>query len=853
MIDLAAAVWKLNIPEAVQRLSEINCLPPENAQSEVLLTRHLKTVAERQQYQQFWQQCQHTFFTAHTPELRDLQHQLGVWALRDWPFNGPWRPMIGGTTVREVEQTLTSHQRFSPTGGTLRGSHTFIGANWSALLAFPFWALPGLLTGFLFVGRDLQVEQDYVYLPLYEYPREQPYDAGAALLPVVTMPPHPVLRDNLIVFDDPVLATRIQLRHLRSEATPLPLISIYRHNKRIRTSSRLWSWLRRRTVFWAPRDPTFALHHACSSRAYYSHAKAGEGVLSNNGHGVLCSKNLRPLDWMVRIVKLTKHWNLALADRLSKLNDQEAVHWLASLRLTGQECQTFIAGCNPVLRERLQRLYSAKASLRQAQVDNVNVHEADGGWYVGQKLISNAIIRIEQILQSSDGTQYYRGEILYQNQTIPFTDKLTNMQPRLLNWASRWLEQAGYPGMMYNRHWDQRGMQIATALHVPRILTCGDQYGWNQHQHQFNFGNFSLELNGNVVQNTFVPLPKLPVNMPQLDTPARLSPYEIKQLSRRSHEQAVFWAIIAYVTSNLIAPAVHQARTGLLLDGPGAQALGRDLLLSLQCPEWRRAFSAKSPSFAPALAQYLTRCPDWPFLVQTYKPWRDVDAWLTEHRPYCPVISPNHAACRALGTRSWAVLRCDRKIGPLQPALQQTARRCVSAYLQDLCARRLDLSHTTCHLTTDVLTDISRWFRERYSGDVRGLHGAFDMLELPGQFPIYRHFLDLVFQLGNTGQLPYRRESFVEANSTRFMVYDDAKNVVWLPEEAIVTAWEQSARTLPTLAAIDESLEATGELVEHCIFTDKRGWIVHADWLSREHAIWQARMKKIGGDLTCRD
>lgn len=854
MIDLAAMVWKLNIPDAVRRLGEIGCLPPPTDRFDERLRSHLVTVQKRQLHQQFWQRSQHTFFVANTADLRDLQCQLGVKAIRDWSYNGPWRPLIGGTSVVEIESALVEPSRFSATGGVIRGSNNFTGTGWSALLVFPFWALPGLLTGFLCAGRDLNRSQDYVYLPLYQPNQHQPvYDAGVALLPVVTLPPHPVLHDNLIVFDDPVLATRIQLRHLREYDCPLPLISIYRRDKQLRTSSHIWNWLRRRTVFWGPREPTFALHHACSSKSRYSHAKAGDSVLGATGKGVLCSDNLRPLDWMSKIVRLSKGWNLSLADRLLKLNDQEAVNWLASLRLTGQECQTFIADCTPTLRERLQRLYSAKASLRQVRLGKCDVHETNGGWYTNRNCISNAVVRIEQILQSSDGSQYYRGEILYQDQTVPFTDKATNMQSQLLSWACRWLSQAGYPGMQFSPSWDARGIQIAIALHAPHVVTDGDQYGWNQHQHQFNFGDFSLVLGGDVVQHATVPLPKLSMSEPVLDTPAKLSPFEVKQLSKRSHEQSLFWATVSYLAANLLAPAIHRERGGLLLDGAGAQQLGRDLLLSVQCAEWQRALRNDYPRFNTEVTQYLTRYPNWPFLVQTNKPWRELDDWLNSRRTHCPVVLPNYAACRAMGTRGWAILRCDRKVGPLQPELQQTARRCVSAYLHDLCSRQLELPHTTCHLLTDVLTDVARWFREHYSGDVRGLYGAFDMLELPGQFPIYKHFLDLVFRFINTGHLQWRRAEFVTTQETAIATYDETQRVVWLPEETITRTWEQSAKTLPTLATIDASLHDTGALVDRRVFVDSPGWLLQADWFSREHAAWQARMRKIGGDLTCRD
>ena len=853
MIDLAAAVWKLNIPDAVQRLRAINCLPPPAELAEERLAAHLQTVHNRSRHKLFWQHAQHTFFVAGTPKLRELQSQLGVKAVQDWAYNGPWRQLIGGSTVLDVERTLLDTSRFTPENHVRSGSYHFTDGNWSSLLVFPFWALPGLLTGFLFVGRNLDPKRDYVYIKLYRERNDMPYDAGVALLPVVSLPPHPVLHDNLIVFDDPVLATRIQLRHLRSDDTPLPLVSIYRHAKLTRTSGRIWHWLRRRTIFWAPKEPTFALHHACSSRSFYSRAKAGDGVLGATGHGVLCSKNLRPLDWMVRITKLTKGWNLALADRLAKLNDQEAVNWLLSLQLTGQECQTFIAGCDTLLQTRLQRLYSSKSVLRQVRIGSVDVLETNGGWYTKQTCISSAIIRIEQILQASDGEQYYRGEILYQDQTIPFTDKLSNMQPRLLGWANRWLEKLGYPGMRFSVDWNKRGMQIAMALHAPHVLPCGDQYGWNQHQHQFNFGGFSLPLTGDVPQNSYVPLPRLACSEPQLDTPAKLSPFEVKQLSKRSHEQSLFWAIVAYLTSNLIAPAVHRSHGGLLLDGDGAQQLGRDLLLSVQCPEWRRMLCQNQPVIDKEVQAYVTRYPHWPFLVHTNKPCHELDDWLNGHRTHCPVASLSYAACRALGTRGWAVLRCDRKIGPLQPDLQQTARRCVSAYLHDLCSRRLELSHTTCHFVTDVLTDVSRWFREHYSGDVRGLYGAFDMLELPGQFPIYRHFLDLVFRFADTGHLQWRRAKFVEGHDMAVATYDETRNVVWLPERAIIKAWEQSAKLLPTIAAIDDSLEAAGALVDRRLFTDDSGWTVQADWFSREHAAWQARTRKIGGNIACRD
>jgi len=857
MIELAGSAWKLNVRATCRRLDQAGYdLASEMPLTDAIEVYERKFIAVRETAAKFWEGCQKHFAAGVDSQLRHLQQRIGAGNSnlgQLWADHGG--EVLGSCHYLEPDTVFNNRGEYRlRTGAGRAGSKYFKGRGWDNCLVVPFWRLPDRLGGFLFIGRDLDPEKDFVYIPVKEggygeLTSNRKFDAGVGMLPSVFAKPNPKLGNTLVVTNDVLTAVRLQIRHLKSHAALLPIVCTYDNGLNIRTSDKIWSLTSRdKITFWSPRPDMQIISDACQAKARFADYDVPLTEMRGDW-GVL--RHHPPHEWLHIVNNHSKRWDVALRRLLTGMSEHETEEIILNLELTGPGLRDFISGSKDQLREMLNNIYTARSRARQVRYDKLTVTEEADGWHVQGAHISSASIRIEQLLQARSGRNYYRGVILFNGEEVAFTERTDSVKHNMLKWARDYLEMAGHPGMTYVNAWDTRAINIALQFHTPQVVTGVDAVGWDVDRSQFNFPKFAIKVGGEVLSDYACLFTDKGVPGRSLDPPAALSKKEIRTLGERDEETAIFWATVGCVASNVLAPAIHCDTVGLILDGAGAQTIGAAAAAALGCPEYG------STEYHMANPRRLSRLGDqvgqhhWPYILRLGKSpdLSAIESWLAADEARQAIISLPWAAARAMGIRGWNVLRYERKLGSMQ-LMTAAARRVLPAYLADLCSRQLFIDNVSANHTENVLRDVAGWFTEQCGGDGQAVLDSLTLLELPGKYPAYQHFLDVVFRFIHDGRIQLVRKTFENEPDGESVVYHvENEAVVWIPEDRVVDTMEKLASVPPTILAIKRDLDAAGGLIGQRTYGDKRGWLVDEAWWTREHATWKTRTAKIGGPI----
>ena len=165
MIELAAKVWGLSVAAAILKLVQKGFdLPTDPETIRGYLAEHINY---RKKLNRLWEQAQSYVYHRSTT-LRALLSKLRLpneISVDRWDA-GP-ATLLGGAKCDDIEQT------FSP--GSMRtaessqnavctsSARTFKGGGWREALTIPFFAAPGRICAFGFIGRRGDMTKDYAF------------------------------------------------------------------------------------------------------------------------------------------------------------------------------------------------------------------------------------------------------------------------------------------------------------------------------------------------------------------------------------------------------------------------------------------------------------------------------------------------------------------------------------------------------------------------------------------------------------------------------------------------------------------------------------------------------------------
>ena len=838
MIELAARVWKLEIADTVQRLVTQGLAVPEDARTDESIRDYLYLYVEpRRRTAAFWEASQKHYQQASVVELRDLQRKFnGVPTLAEgWPTGGG--RLIGATHVRDAEACFFP-TRQPPAGVSAdrlgmirRGSHTFKGGKWTWVMLVPYYDVPGRICGFLCVGREgLAAKGDWVYLPLKRHgntDRKVVGEAGIAWIDTVLLPTHPVLGPEVFVFTQPDLALLLQLRNAKDSSRLLPLTATW--EDQLRETTNVWQGVTpERLICWGNGVTTAVLKQAKRAGARVATLTVQPGEIEQN------TSHRAPVEWLSRIAATAKPWQAVLRNHLATLTAAEVEATLRELEIVGPARVEFLLSCDPDTKERLEQLENSPSQVRQVRHGGHRIYERNGGWYLANdEPICDAIIRIESVMTGRNNRSYYRGTIIFHEQSYAFTEKTSTIERGLLAWAQAYLRDVARAGVMnYHPTWNRRAFGVAVAFCEPAVTRGVDSIGWDQEQLRFNFPKFSITRGGDVQTDTECLFDGDTVPCRNILPPEPLPRRHIETLGEPHEECRVFWAVAACVITNVIAPSMNHQPTGIILDGDGAQGVGAAAATKLGCTTLAPPRNADSP----ARVLMAHRGPHlWPVLFASGARLLPPGQWLAEPEFSNTIQSLPWYTARVLGIRGrWNLVSCERKLGSLQ-LLSDAAAGVLPTYMQDLFRRQLWFTEPHADHVLNVLDDMANWFTG-CGGNGETVASAAQLLQLPGTTSPAKYFSQLAFRLFTDRALGFVHETHdaAERKYPAIVFMEREQPSIWIPQNGFSDQVRDRGGLPPDMLLITRSLQAEKVLLDEVQYRGERGWLVAEDWWNKQ-------------------
>jgi len=755
LIELAGKIWTLDISETLTRLSDLN-LVSEPLSAERVAAHIRDHVHCRRRFHEFWTRARQRPIHTSTYGVRQVLRRFG---LLDQTNDDSWLRrggrFVGTADFHEVQDlfaplSYAKQPRVNRNGKTTlrRGAgpgryRLFKGHGWDEVLVFPFQDLPGRISGFLFIGRDADPDVGDVIFKVANYqPNATHYrEAGLGMREVTDEPPHPMFGNVLVVITDPLVALQLQGRALRDSITPLPIVTSY-FDTDIRTHAPFANLPGTRVVFWG-RD-TNILREAKAANAEVSLYPISDKEIQRRLPHHL------PIQWLQLILKHAVPWTIALRQQLEVRDLATAEAILHEMEFSADELRLFVSRSSKDLQERLAGIAPLRLASRRLSVGGKVVVESDIGWRLEEsgEVISNAAIRIEEFVQTSKGSGYYRGTVRLDGQEIGFCFPITEVDRHGLFPLVRDLLLEHDIGCFQYRHdWVKHSAFIAMTLGQPKCRTGVDRIGWYEKEQSFVFPRFAITRLGTVRYA----LPPLVVDNPPAAHLAECGTLaflhnQVEALSTAGQETSLLWSMAACIVHNLLVPAIRYQPAGILLDGIGAEIGGTAIAKVLGCLEidWQARMREES-----ALDRLDVVCTDhdWPAIVrmQPGRSTRTLGHWAHGPGPKNAIVMPGSYAALALATNpGFHLVTCSEPVA-FSSTLRAAATKFIPNYLQDLCSRRRWINLGKDGLIQAILQDMADWF-QREGGDKAAVLRAREILWAGVQQP-WRAFMELLFRL----------------------------------------------------------------------------------------------------------
>ena len=829
-VELAAMAWGLRIDTTVKKLAHIGFPLPE-ASMDWKIDEYIQNhVERRKRLLAFWHDCRKRLAHYPTREMWELAESVTTL----WNYNcldPQERGVIGGCNRLDAELCLfpgsTAYRKWlHHRGHGAGGRGIFRGGGWKDLLVVPFWSLPGLLSGLLFVGRQGNPAQgDFVFKslrPLCQGGRE----AGIQNLDALYGGPHRYLGDTVFVIPDVVTAVVAEIAWMKSNFTVPPIVGTF-EDSTVTTRS-IWREQPRPDMVFLSNEfdlrTLLQAKHADGRIAIYDLPKGEFRYALARGDS---------LDWMMAAKRNALPWQTALRDRLSILPQNEAESLLVQVGFGWPQLRDFIQGCPLGLKERLGPLLDGPLVPRRTNIFGYDVIERDDAWYLepSREFLANGVVRIEQILLTKKKRAFYRGYVRFNGENVPFTESTKVIDRGGLAWVSKHLRKAGKGPLVYRQSWSHNALSVATTFHKPQFFGQVDTVGFRPDQLRFSFPNFSMTFNGEVSD----PLPLIAsgdVPAANLERPQPLTGEEIAALSVVSVETTVLWAMAACILDRLVIGASSRSPSGIALVGAGAEIMGCEAAKLLGCIETRIPPRQRTQKIVDRLRLACEKH-DWPPIISGHMTPK-LKAWLLESDPKnCIVPLDPYTACTAAIHGGWHIVRCEDTPRILE-SLRSAAMKIIPAFFQDLAKRHFIYKITRPSWIRGLLEDMAKWF-EQCGGNSRAVRAATKVLTGDHRYAPWRHFLDLVARLLADGEMEIidQGDSPADAERPAIVCCEESGSLpasVQLPKYAVNNVLFKRNVPLPGVYFVERSFKDAGVLLGDTADGNKSVWIFERRW-----------------------
>jgi hypothetical protein len=852
MIELAAAVWELEIPDAISRLKRLGFAVPDKADEVNAYQR--QHVGYRQRLQELWTGARKRLDDSGT--LVRLTHQLGTLCTvpEGRRLDGPAAILRGSDTVTvercfapgSMKHADARPQRHNPSERAL-----FRGSGWGEVLLTPFYDVLWRVCAFAFIGRNADPSEDIVFKRgNFGPPRAMGNEAGLAMHPRV-LEASERWDDAIIAMGDLITACRLQMRHLESNLLPLPLavwhdsrdFPSWHAGKHLVRTRNAWEMVgNRKIVFWMPAATLATFHQAISTG----------GKISTVGPREPDECSLKEYCWKYTPEDLAKHvldharpWPEVLSHHLDALSGPAAENFLAQLELSGVDLDAVTTRLRHGTRLRVARIRAAVQAPQSIDFERRTIVQRDNKWYAltrkgPDELIMNAALRIDAVVWASGAKQaYYAGRVHYEDQVVEFCVGKETIDKKCFEWLERLLVENLSAWLVQGPTWSKRIGAIAMQFQKPEVIQGVDRVGYDREGCRLVFPKFTIEEGGKVSRLNYPVLPD-PVPAKELQPPEAISPEELSRPAQRCGQGTteVFWGLTACVLANVLAPVFNRRSQGVALVGHVASQVGQTIARAFGCIEYIPRSAAQANE---ALAA--ERCHGWPVLLGVtpliQRRYRRLLLGLHEdEQPRNCIAAVDLVAAKLLAIQGgWHTVTTEHE-GGIGVDTLAVAKMLIPAYLKDLSERRFDLGsfpNTSASLVNLIIQDLARFVKDRY-GNEEDVLSASKALVLDDAASRAEALADLLMHFVEQRRLEIRPMAETRRKAALLEVECDECEGLLIPHATLEKLTNQSSAPTPSIDHLYRVLDEANVLLDE----HDDGPVFQREWFDRRGRLSRA-------------
>ena len=764
IITFGAALWNTSPDVAISRFIELNAINP--AEKDNAVAEYARAIERFEKFEQFWFDAEAQIWGHHDDVIACRLRELGVYPEID-------AAGLVGVAYKEQIDTL---QRFvrRPLISAVRDN--------GASLVFPYYDLPGRITGVLVVQYDEQFTAKQNFISLNQYKRSRP-EAGYFLLRTALLPATEPLKSTQFVVDDPMWALSMQCEMLRRGQSLLPVMASYTG---VEANSWGGSW-----CSFAPVPRIFQSHtispelisRAASARGYVAIVTQNQRV-----------KNRLATDAMTRLVSIRRNaetWQSRLSSALGQMSEIAAHSFATRLTIPPDKLVPFLnkigSNFSPGFSDRvLTHVKTSKNITPNASQpwQHTVIPKSTGWWSVANHHICDANIVINKITQADDGEKTYAGTIYLNGEEIHFADNAFKIERAGLLAYAAGIVATHKKVMLYDSRWNSRSHLLAIGLSKPELVCVSNRLGWDDRASVFRFANYELAADGT---------PSAP-NQPSeknkhaiFPEPVSVAPPAIRQFLTPSQDNAFVWTVAAAVIADLVDPILRRdpVATGFTGD---SFAVAQQIAAVFGCPHQRIDILHRASASSAVYSR--TAELSWPTTVASVFDAASLSLTIPRchNRPVLLQLAPTAAAIAPM--YGWQIID-----GYADPKTDFTPLAYIlPGYIQRTMRQRMRISLTDPVTALAVLADLHDWLQETY-GSAFQLNYARKQLTTQNEADL-SFFAELTnaVQTGALAVLPRARKvgqpnNYIVRKKTHWWLNQRAVNRYFYDRKALAPNW----------------------------------------------------------------
>jgi len=839
LIVLASKVWGVSILQTILRLADAGATIPEKYVTDQQIAKYESRYAGLQEAckKMLW----NATYDMHANRTR-VRSAITSMALLMDPLQPSWPKrmgrFMGGASRGDVYKAIFNRPELS-FGVLSKTGRVLDKAGWRDVIVIPFHTLPQQCATLLFYGiRGMEgLSTDLHVIDCGPGVINRRVESGLCM--------YDVLCDKLtdpygfgnvaFVFNDPIVALRLQARHMRDTSQPLPLVSsrtgeFTRGNSTVTlTSQDVWTTCpKKQYIFWNTHMAPEIFDSAAMANGLVCISPIPETMTRQAPHTVLSfiQQNARP-------------WMVVLDEQLQLLNEEEAVEFIRSLLMVPECLQQFRRHCSTKIQELLDRNSGKIHSLSTVQIKKKTIVESDVGWFINDRkpeCVSNAVIRMVKILcdaDDEDAEPIVSGFVLYDKKSYPFQTTLSTINKNAGSWLKKFLLRVAGELPVVRNSWNTDLFDIARQFHEPQVVVDDKRFGWRPKKSCFRLPQFSVNIHGEIDDT---PADIVEEFSPGTELGPPVLGQDIGPLLCDTPANRLFWAAISCLCANILAPAIGKRTAGIGLVGRGSILVGRSAAFACGSAELRAGcISVTTQDKTARRIDEITGRHNWPLVVSAdggggHK--MTLSTWLNgayNRNIVTPLGVDLSYIAGILGP--WRFIRENTPIAASM-AIHEIGKFVIPHWLKCICENQLKLPQGDSYIQ-QIAMSLRKTFN--LHGDASLISKGADLVDDGSADPENSalQFVRLLMEFLQRGRMRFVHEGEHKKNAIPKIVRiaaDSQRPAVFVGKDALHTVLANHTLVFPDHQKITEALQIAGALRDECAYNGDNGWLIDDEW-----------------------